>query len=545
MSFLAGYTIMILLSQLISELTDTVACCLLDLTNLSPGLKFENPAVNDIFMQEMLQEHLPSVGPFRDFESNLHSAVAAADHEAVVECVRFSEILIQQSGSHTDIARVLWNVVIEAPPEMADLILLSLSHPFDFQFVDDINGRTCLHGAAIAGALRLVNLCLDNSVQADKTDVYGRTALHYASMHGHALVCRRLLKANVSPDIPDRDNYTPLVYATMKGSVECVQVLLDEGKVSIQPRPPIDKLQPLSMASRLGYVDIVVLLLERGAECLPNTNGEYPMHLAAREGHAEVCKLLLAKEGWDTPDKYYEWTPLFHAARYGHHDCVRVLLQAEARVLATDEHGHTAAHCAGWYGHNACLGLLLQYSSTLLPTTNRQTHEMSPFPEAGLRHPSELDQIPSITLPPPIMPHRVYGHNYLDKAHLVRITIGSPSRKNGIGYSGVRLHHRSLGPAIRDEYLVSAPLRLVMTTGIEANPAPYTVSLPQKNENETFAFQITSLDRLSLKFSVCPAFGTKTIGRAVALPSMFATVHDTALFTLPLLNNRLHVVGEV
>lgn len=530
--------------QLISELADTVASCLVDLTNLSAGLKFENPAANDAFTQEILQERLPPAGPLRDFESNLHSAVAGADCEAVVECVRFSEVLTQQTGGHADIARILWNVIIEAPPDMADLILASLSHPFDFNFVDDINGRTCLHEAAIAGALRLVNLCLDNGVQPDKIDVYGRTALHYASMHGYASVCRRLLQANVPPDALDRDNYTPLVYATMKGSVECVRVLLDEGTVSIQAKFPTEKLQPLSMASQSGYVDVVVLLLERGAECLPNTNGEYPMHLAAREGHADVCKLLLGKAGWDTSDKYYEWTPLFHAARYGRSECVRVLLDAEARVFAIDEHGHTASHYAGWYGHYKCLELLLQDLHTLPPTINYQAFEKSPDSDAG-HSSADLDQIPSITLPPPIMPHRVYGHNYLDKTHLVRIIIGPPSQQNGRGRMGVRLQHRSLSPAFRDEDLASAPLRLVMTTGTETNPAPYTVSLPQKNDKETFVFQVASLDGLTLEFSVCPAFGTKTIGRAVALPSMFNNVHNTALFTIPLLDKRLNVVGEV
>ncbi len=518
----------------------------MNLSDLSSGVKFENLAPNDVFTQEILQERLSPAGPLRDFENNLNNAVARADRNAVVDCVRYSETLVQQSGSNTDVTRILWNVITAAPLDMGDLILASLSNPFDFAFVDDINGRTCLHQAAIVGALRLVDLCIEKGVPVDKTDVYGRTTLHYASMHGHASVCRRLLEASVPPDTLDGDNYTPLMYATMKGSVECVRVLLDQGKVSVQAASPAQNLQPLSMASQAGHDQIVMLLLVHGAQCIPNTNGEYPIHLAAREGHPEICKRLLDKEGWDTPDKYYEWTPLFHAALYGHHHCVQVLLEAGARVLVTDEFGYTAAHYAGWWGHLKCLEILLAAAGKLPSITHLPRHEKSPEYDRGLQSTSELDMIPSLSLPPPIMPHRVYGHNYLDKAHMVRITIG-PSQGCALGHTGgIRLNPRLHGPVFWDEHLLaSTPLRLVMTTGSDANPAPYTLLLPQKNEKEAFTFQIPSLDQLSLEFSVYPSFGTMTIGRAVALPSMFVGLHNKVVYTLPLLDSRLQVVGEV
>lgn len=152
--------------------------------------------------------------------------------------------------------------------------------------------------------------------------------------------------------------------------------------------------------------------------------------------------------------------------------------------------------------------------------------------------------IPSLSLPPPIMPHRVYGHNYLDKSNLVQVTIGHSRGSKKI--SGVRLHHRLISPAFEDEYLLaSTPLKLVMTTSPNVNSAPYSVSIPQRDEKGSFAFQISSLDNLSLEFSVYPNFGTKTIGRAVALPSLFVGIESNQPFTLPILDTRLHIVGEV
>ncbi|RDB20514.1 Ankyrin repeat protein nuc-2 [Hypsizygus marmoreus] len=531
--------------QLISELSDTVAICLLDLTDLSSGLKFEGSAANDIFAQQITAERTPPMGPFRDLENNLRMAVAARDTDAIVSCVQYSDVLAEHSGGKTIVTRILWNVIIEAPPDMADVIFSALSSPFDFQFVDDINERTCLHEAAMAGALPLVNLCIEKGVRVDKTDLYGRTALHYASMKGHPAVCQRLLEAGLPANVLDRDNYSPLVYATMKGSVDCVRVLLDEGKVPAEPTMPLGDLIPLSLASQSGHVDVVLLLLQYGAHCLPNSNGEYPMHLAAREGHVEVCKLLLHLDGWDTPDKYHEWTPLFHAARYGHDSCVQVLLEAGARVDATDELGHLPVHYAAWYGHQKCLDLLIEAARNKPSSTQAAIAVDSPMSDKGGRSETDIDLIPSLSLPPPIMPHRVYGHNYLDKSNLVQVTIGHSSRwsKN---ISGVRLHHRLISPVFEDEYLVaSTPLKLVMTTSPDVNSAPYSISLPQRDEKGIFAFQITSLDNLSLEFSIYPNFGTKTIGRAVALPSLFVGVENNQAFTLPILDTRLHVVGEV
>lgn len=531
--------------QLISELSDTVAACLLDITDLSSGLKFEGPGANDIFTQQLMTERTPHVGPFHDLEKNLRKAVTSADPAAIADCVRYSDVLSQEPGTSNNVARILWNVIIEAPPEFADLILSSLSSPFDFHFIDDINGRTCLHEASMAGTPRLVNLCIEKQVPIDKVDVYGRTALHYAAMNGHAVICRRLLETGLPLNSLDIDNYSPLVYATLRGCVGCVEVLL-EHEIPPEPTTPGGDLIPLSLASQCGYVDIVVLLLKRGAKCLPNSNGEYPMHLATREGHAEVCKILLHHDGWDTPDKYHEWTPLFHGSRYGHDACVFILLEAGSRVFQTDELGHLPIHYAAWYGHHECLNRLLEASARIPAVAEIVAMpDISPnSDQEGRTREFEIDMIPSLSLPPPIMPHRVYGHNYLDRSHLVQVTVGNTSRNQT---PSVRLHHRLISPAFRDEYLLkTAPLKLVITTkSPDVNSAPYSISLPQRDDKGVFIFQIPNLNCLCLEFSIYPNFGTKTIGRAVALPSLFTDIENNQSFTLPIMDNRLHIVGEV
>jgi CDK inhibitor PHO81 len=501
-----------------------------------------------VFTELILTERKAYMGLFHDLENNLRRAVSSSDRVSIVDLVRYSDVLAQENGGKSNVTRILWKAITEAPEALADLILSSLATPFDFDFVDDINGRTCLHEAAIAGTLRLVNICISQGVQVDKPDIYGRSALHYASMNGHADVCRRLLEVKLSPATLDLDNYDPLVYATMRGSVDCVRVLLDNGAVAAQATTPLSNLIPLSLASQSGHVGVVTLLLQHGAHCQPNSNGEYPMHLAAREGHIEVCRLLLGHEGWDLPDKYHEWTPLFHAARYGHAECLELLLEAGSRPDVTDELGHLAVHYAAWYGHHRCVDILLKVTDLeeTTPPIPPQNYERSPLSDSGggnVTSEQDIDYIPSLSLPPPIMPYRVYGHNYLDRTYLVQVSIGDSTLPHT---SGVRLHPRLMSASYKDEYLpTSTTFKLVMTTRPDVNPTPYSISLPQREGEGRFAFQISSLDTLSLQFSIYPNFGTKTIGRAIALPSLFTSIENSQQFVLPILDNRLHVIGEV
>ncbi|KAI6004128.1 cyclin-dependent protein kinase inhibitor [Pisolithus albus] len=468
-------------------------------------------------------------GPFREFELDLRKAVENSDRSSIKDLVRHSDILTAQNGGKGD-------VTLDAPPELADLILESVEVPFDFNFVDDINGRTCLHEAAAAGAPRIVNLCLEKGSQKDRLDVYGRSALHYAAMHGHADVCKRLVEANVAPHVLDADNCSPLVYATLRGSVECVQYLVCEQCVSPSPESlAMDSLVPLSLASQLGHADVVALLLKVGAKCLPNTNGEYPIHLAAREGHAMCVGCCWIKEDGISRTSITS----------GHHSSMLLGMDTHgARADRTDEFGHQAIHYAAWYGHRHCVQVLFAAVAAVPRTVSFKRSSGLSRSAVDMQIDLETDAIPSLSLPPPAMPHRVYGHNYLDKNHLVTVTVGSitPSSTKG----GVKLYSRlSESVFAHSAYLPSLNrLKMVITAGPSVNAVPYTVSLPQKNVQDTFVFQTADLGALSLEFSIYPNFGTKTIGRAVAHPSIFQSPGDRPI-VLSVLDHRLHCIGEV
>jgi CDK inhibitor PHO81 len=70
---------------------------------------------------------------------------------------------------------------------------------------------------------------------------------------------------------------------------------------------------------------------------------------------------------------------------------------------------------------------------------------------------------------------------------------------------------------------------------------------------QEFDFMVADMDAFSVQFDVYPMFGTKSIGRAIALPSIFkilsasswsgAGEYETCI--CPLFDSHLNVVGEV
>ena len=100
------------------------------------------------------------------------------------------------------------------------------------------------------------------------------------------------------------------------------------------------------------------------------------------------------------------------------------------------------------------------------------------------------------------------GHNYLDKKILIRIQFGS-FKSSSIDKPLVRLFGSHQLSTVKLE-LTAKPDEL----------ASCTVNLPLQ-DMQSYDFLVTDLESFSVQFDVYPMFGTKSIGRAVALPSIF------------------------
>lgn len=326
----------------------------------------------------------------------------------------------------------------------------------------------------------------------------------------------------------DHDNFTPLIHAIIHGHIECAAWLLSRS-ARIDPTSDADHV-PLNLACEHGSVAIVELLLKNGAKILPDAEGLYPQHLVARSGQTPQLLLLLKDYGADLNqiDKLYTWTPIFHAASEGNVPCMKTLLEVGVEASILDEKHLSAMYYAAWEGHLECMRLL---SST--PTGRKRTAQMSLTPMMGSSAPMPMiidgDGIPDLELPPPIIPLRRYGHNFLDTKTFIQISF----EENG--EQPLVFFHDSKYPAAR--LTISSKL---------SDLIPKNILLPFQEDTRLVSFQIDNLDSFAIDFDVFPTYGAKVIAKTVALPNTFrALLSSSGRCCLPLFDPRLRAIGQI
>lgn len=502
-----------------------------------------DPAADGILSERKAEMAVANAEAQDDLLSNLENELIAAVRahdksrvDAIFANVPSYETIDGELRSQ--LSRVFWRAAVLEAGQQVRLIDTS---GLDYGFIDDINGRTPLIEAAASGDLQLVMLCLEKNVNINHKDVYGKEAIHYAAVID-SQVSEYLLEHGADPNHSDYDGSTPIIHAISAGQPECVRSLLRHGS---KPSQVSEAVPPLSLAAKHGYLEIVQILLENGHAIVADTSGFLPQHIAARTGHVDVLEALVrAGAGVDAPDKFANWTPLFHAANEGHLDCVKALLRCGASVAAVDDVGKTAIHHAAWSGHPEIVSTLLKASPRgLRPQQTRSpplNHDIRKRSAAEMSTESadmevDVDMIPDLSLPPPALPLRTYGHSYLDgKRSLVQITLGHPTTTS---------HRTPPIRHLRQDHLTS--LKLVITSQQDSFNVPHTVMLPLADEQEVIQLLVDSLDALTLQIEVFPTFGSRLIGKAVCLPFHFSRLKAIDRFTAPILDTHLGIIGEV
>ncbi len=222
-------------------------------------------------------------------------------------------------------------------------------------------GEMPLHVAAFKGHVAAATALLNGGAEVDAktTDAVssgGLTPLHLAAAQGHKPLVELLLAQGADPQAPDDYSRTPLFKAVSTQGTEVLEVFLNHGAdVSAQDH---DGNTPLHIAAESGRADMAEILLAHSADPQTlNVDGATPLELAGAHGHLAVAALLrpespisdtlfdaidagnlervqqLLDEGADLQvlDRTGS-TPLHRAARAGHADLGRVLLADGAEV---------------------------------------------------------------------------------------------------------------------------------------------------------------------------------------------------------------------
>ena len=460
-------------------------------------------------------------------DSQLLQAAIIGDSTALSELVTKAR---DSKDTHNRFTRTFLAAITEAPSSSLNVLLGT--GLIDVHAEDEINKRNCLHEAAISGNEEILQKGVAEGVDVARMDVFGRLPLHYACIYGRVPMIPILLQANESTiNSTDHDRFTPLIHAIVHHQLECVRQLLDHG-ARIEPEDEDDQ-RPLNLACLYDSIEIAQLLLEKGAQIRDDVEGLFPQHVVARKGVSPPALLLLQKYGasLDQQDKPYQWTPLFHAVSEGHVKCVEVLMNQGVDPDILDEKGLTSLYYAAWEGHLKCMELLISADSNFdrsrQPRANSQ-QEMTdePIPERTM---TDSDGIPDLSLPPPIIPLRRYGHNFLDNKTFVQLSFDAP------GVDAIVFYHDSKYPAAR--LTVSSKLTDLI---------PRNLILPIQEDAKHVTFQVDNLDQFAVDFDIYPTFGSKLIARNIASPSTFAaSTSSTGRCCLALLDPRMRAIGDI
>ena len=151
-----------------------------------------------------------------------------------------------------------------------------------------------------------------------------------------------------------------LVDLAKKGDVAALTAALNEGT-------PVDQLEAgvtaLYVASESGNVDLVRLLIERGADVdLTVRLQRTPLYGAVKAGYSPVVRLLL-DAGADPNKRAKQQTPLHVAADSGCLQCVIDLVEAGAEVNALLDTGVPPIHYAVRNGHEDIAAYLREHGA--------------------------------------------------------------------------------------------------------------------------------------------------------------------------------------
>mmetsp|Transcript_3671 Transcript_3671/g.7241 ORF Transcript_3671/g.7241 Transcript_3671/m.7241 type:complete len:353 (-) Transcript_3671:116-1174(-) len=222
------------------------------------------------------------------------------------------------------------------------------------------DGSTALHIAAAEGMDAVVESMLlhPDSVEATAIDADGFTPLHGAAYNGHTTIVRRLLAVHE--------------FSHKVGVLGAFDTLRPAGHWAAEAAADYDVCSALHMAATQGHAQICDLILSRGpaettAADATNRVSATALHMAARKGHTAACLTILKHSEFTAVDAkdVKGFTALHWAAHQPSGEiCAAILARSDLRaadVEAKDLKGRTAADIAKDSGHHEVYRLILYH----------------------------------------------------------------------------------------------------------------------------------------------------------------------------------------
>ena len=121
--------------------------------------------------------------------------------------------------------------------------------------------------------------------------------------------------------------------AATNGDTKKVLALLHNG-TDVNTTVPIVGTHALMVAAAFGHEDTVRVLIDRGADVnAQDLTGWTPLHAAAFKGNIQIVRLLLARGAVAKPSTWFLESPSVMAEQLGYTEIIPILKQAELQTV--------------------------------------------------------------------------------------------------------------------------------------------------------------------------------------------------------------------
>lgn len=242
------------------------------------------------------------------------------------------------------------------------------------------SNSTALHLASEKGNAEITKLLLNSGAKANDENSLGETALHLAAKSGHVRVLHTI-RSSEWKFCSKSSGLTGLHIASNCGQTEFVAEMLRcrvpggirSEKSTIDPKSDYG-LTPLHLACRNGHEGVVRMLLNSAGvqvDSVSEINKTIPVHLAAQGGHLLVAGLLISRssDGLTKADSQGR-TALHFASSHGHRDMVGLLIGQGSPINCQDNQGWTPLHYSAKHGYLEVVKLLIESGANPVTTCN-------------------------------------------------------------------------------------------------------------------------------------------------------------------------------
>ena len=188
-----------------------------------------------------------------------------------------------------------------------------------------------MHYGLCNGNFELFQLLIENKSDIYSTSKDNTNCLHIAVSEGHIDICKEILKTyKIDINAANNNGWTALHYGVQNGNFELLQLLIQNG-------------------------GDVYYATKDNTNCL---------HLAASEGHIDICKMFLNGYKFDINAANNDgWTVLHFGVENGNFELFKLIIQNGIDIYIRTNCKMTSLHIASKEGHlKICQCIVAQYN---------------------------------------------------------------------------------------------------------------------------------------------------------------------------------------